>query len=62
MGKITISIVSKAHNPLDRFLLQPFNFFKKKKKKQKQNHIKLEPGNSLLKMSLAAVVSVLSEC
>lgn len=61
MGKITISIVSKAHNPLDRFLLQPFNFLKKKKK-QKQNHIKLEPGNSLLKMSLAAVVSVLSEC
>lgn len=45
MGKITAPVVSKAHDPLGRFQLQPFilGF------KQKQNHIKLEPGNCLLK-------------
>lgn len=58
MGKITAPVVSKAHIPLGRFQLQPFILVFK----QKQNHIKLEPGDCLLKPSLAAALRVFSEC
>lgn len=58
MGKITAPVVSKAHSPLGRFQLQPFILLFK----QKQNHIKLEPDDCLLKPSLAAAVRVFSEC
>lgn len=58
MGKITAPVVSKAHIPLGRFQLQPVILVFK----QKQNHIKLEPGDCLLKPSLAAALRVFSEC
>lgn len=58
MGQITAPLVSKAHNPLGRFQLQPLILVFK----QKQNHIKLEPDDCLLKPSLAAAVRVFSEC